>query len=272
VGIRTRARIHSTRIRRARGRARTAHQPRRTNLQLAILVAAMSRLSAAAAAVLLCLSDAAPLAPTARARECPGGDLAACAAACAGANACLNRCTLLCSAPVCQRATAPPPPLHESQMTSRGPPVGSLVVAGGSVFSGSAIYDRFAELASPPAGEDYIIFVPTANGGPFETPAQIAAAIASLEASTGWTVRALVHTYDPAVANTPEFSEEIDRASGVWFGGGRQWRISDAYLGTAAQLAFGRVLQRGGAIISSSQHYWGSIMRGRSILDAHVGC
>ena len=55
-----------------------------------------------------------------------------------------------------------------------------------------------------------------------ETPAQIAAAIANQEAITGWTVRALVHTYDPEVADTPEFVAEIDRATGVWFGGVRR--------------------------------------------------
>ena len=54
-----------------------------------------------------------------------------------------------------------------------------------------------------------------------ETPLQIAAAIANQEAITGWTVRALVHTYDPEVADTPEFVAEIDRATGVWFGGVR---------------------------------------------------
>eukprot|EP01052_Picozoa_sp_SAG31_P002635 SAG31_NODE_95_length_25901_cov_24.763700_5_plen_164_part_00 len=54
------------------------------------------------------------------------------------------------------------------------------------------------------------------------------------------------------VADTPEFVSEIDRATGVWFGGGRQWRIANAYLGTAAQLAFERVLDRGGVIGGSS--------------------
>ena len=55
-----------------------------------------------------------------------------------------------------------------------------------------------------------------------ETPLQIAAAIANQEAITGWTVRALVHTYDPEVADTPEFVAEIDRATAVWFGGVRR--------------------------------------------------
>ena len=78
-----------------------------------------------------------------------------------------NRCTLLCAPPVCVRATTQPLPLSEEQMTSRGPPSGALVVAGGSVVAGSAIYDRFAELAVM-GGEDYIVYVPTASGSPCE--------------------------------------------------------------------------------------------------------
>lgn len=190
--------------------------------------------------------------------DCPGGTQEACVAGeCDGESprfqACVNRCTLLCAAPVCERATTQPPPLTEEQMTSAGPPSGSLVVAGGSIVTQSAIYDEFAALAlGTDKKSDYIVFVPTANGGPFETPEQIEAAISGLEANTGWNVRALVHTYDPEVANTPEFTEEIDKATGVWFGGGRQWRIADAYLGTLAQSAFERVLERGGVIGGSS--------------------
>ena len=70
------------------------------------------------------------------------------------------------------------------------------------------------------------------------------------------------------VANTPEFVEPIDRATAVWFGGGRQWRISDAYLHTAAQAAFERVLQRGGCIGGSSAGaaFQGDIMmRGNAV-------
>ena len=98
--------------------------------------------------------------------DCPGGDFESCAAACDGAP-CVRRCTLLCAPPVCVRATTQPLPLSEEQMTSRGPPSGALVVAGGSVVAGSAIYDRFAELAVV-GGEDYIVYVPTASGSPCE--------------------------------------------------------------------------------------------------------
>jgi len=71
-----------------------------------------------------------------------------------------------------------------------------------------------------------------------------------------------VHTYDPDVANTDEFIAEIDKATGVWFGGGRQWRISNAYLGTRAQAAFERILERGGVIggTSAGAAFQGDIM------------
>ena len=54
----------------------------------------------------------------------------------------------------------------------------------------------------------------------------------------------------------------------MWFGGGRQWRIADAYLGTLAQAAFERVLQRGGVIGGSSAGaaFQGDIMiRGNAV-------
>jgi cyanophycinase len=44
----------------------------------------------------------------------------------------------------------------------------------------------------------------------------------------------------------------VDRATGVWFGGGRQWRTVDAFEGTPVVAAFHRVLQRGGVVAGSS--------------------
>lgn len=44
----------------------------------------------------------------------------------------------------------------------------------------------------------------------------------------------------------------LDRATGVWFGGGRQWRTVDAFEGTPVVAAFQRVLDRGGVIAGSS--------------------
>ena len=86
-------------------------------------------------------------------RVCPGGDIEACAADCPpeppnSREQCLRVCTLLC-VEVCARATTQPPPLTDDEMSSRGPISGSLVVAGGSIFSPDReIFDRFASLAN----------------------------------------------------------------------------------------------------------------------------
>jgi cyanophycinase-like exopeptidase len=42
-----------------------------------------------------------------------------------------------------------------------------------------------------------------------------------------------LHTRDRVRANSPGFAEPLRHASGVWIDGGRQWRLADAYLGTA---------------------------------------
>src|SRR5207249_3489975 len=44
----------------------------------------------------------------------------------------------------------------------------------------------------------------------------------------------------------------LKKATGVWFGGGRQWRFVDAYEGTLAHELFRDVLRRGGVIGGSS--------------------
>ena len=60
------------------------------------------------------------------------------------------------------------------------------------------------------------------------------------------------HTHDRKVADTEDFVRPIREATGIWFGGGRQWRFVDAYAGTLAEKAFHDVLQRGGAVGGSS--------------------
>ena len=42
------------------------------------------------------------------------------------------------------------------------------------------------------------------------------------------------------------------QANGVWFGGGRQWRLVDSYLGTRTERELRGVLDRGGVIGGSS--------------------
>ncbi|MCP4894365.1 MAG: cyanophycinase, partial [Actinomycetales bacterium] len=62
----------------------------------------------------------------------------------------------------------------------------------------------------------------------------------------------LLHTRDPKVADSDEFVAVLRDARALWFGGGRQWRLADAYLGTKTEAAFHDVLKRGGVIGGSS--------------------
>lgn len=62
-----------------------------------------------------------------------------------------------------------------------------------------------------------------------------------------------IHTKDRKVANEDEsfYSPLID-ATGVWFGGGRQWNFADSYYGTKTHELMKQVLARGGVIGGSS--------------------
>ena len=62
----------------------------------------------------------------------------------------------------------------------------------------------------------------------------------------------VLHTRDRAEADKADFVAPIERARGVWFGGGRQWRLVDAYMGTRTQRAIEGVLARGGVVGGSS--------------------
>ena len=62
----------------------------------------------------------------------------------------------------------------------------------------------------------------------------------------------MLHTHDPAIANTAEFAKVLSDATAVWFTGGRHWRIVDSYAGTLTYREFHKVLERGGVIGGSS--------------------
>jgi cyanophycinase len=58
----------------------------------------------------------------------------------------------------------------------------------------------------------------------------------------------VLHTRDRARANSEGFVEPLRHASGVWIDGGRQWRLADAYLGTAVEREIKALLARGGVV------------------------
>ncbi|KAJ0117417.1 hypothetical protein J7T55_003831 [Diaporthe amygdali] len=127
-----------------------------------------------------------------------------------------------------------------------GPETGSLVIVGGGTLSDN-IYQRVIDLAG---GSDApIVVIPTADGA--ESYDQDAAGAAAFR-RLGVKNVTVLHTYDPQVADTEEFVRPLLDARGVWFGGGRQWRLVDAYAGTRTEAEFAAVLSRGGVIGGSS--------------------
>lgn len=63
----------------------------------------------------------------------------------------------------------------------------------------------------------------------------------------------LVHTKDRNKANSDEaFLAPLKDATGIWFGGGRQWNLADSYYGTRAHQLMKEVLARGGVVGGSS--------------------
>ena len=127
-----------------------------------------------------------------------------------------------------------------------GPARGALVLVGGAMQD-PAILDRFLTLAG--GREAPIVLIPTAGGA--ESYGQHWPGAAAFRAA-GARRLTVLHTTDRATADTETFSEPIREAGGVWFGGGRQWRLADAYLDTRVHDELRRLLERGGVIGGSS--------------------
>ena len=127
-----------------------------------------------------------------------------------------------------------------------GPSKGTLVVIGGGDLD-AAILGRFIEAAGGPDAP--VVFVPTAgdkeNYGPTDDSADFLkrAGCRNLE---------ILHTRNRSEADSEAFAARVRRARGVFFAGGRQWRLVDSYMGTRTQREFEAVLGRGGAIAGTS--------------------
>ena len=134
----------------------------------------------------------------------------------------------------------------ESGNTAIGPASGALLIVGGGNLSDSIIL-KFIELAG---GKDApIVVIPTAEGSDkYDENSGGAGKMRKL----GATRVTILHTYNTDTANTEAFAAPLKNAKGVWFGGGRQWRLVDAYNNTLTEKLFWKVLERGGVIGGSS--------------------
>lgn len=125
-----------------------------------------------------------------------------------------------------------------------GPEKGTLIIAGGGKLSDEILL-TFIEAAG--GIEAPIIVIPTALG------------LTSYEAKEGDFLRRLGaknvlvwHTENKLIADTDSFVNPIRNAKGIWFTGGRQWRLVDSYAGTATEKAFWAVLENNGVIGGTS--------------------
>jgi cyanophycinase len=128
----------------------------------------------------------------------------------------------------------------------KGPEKGALVIVGGGKV-GTDILSRMFELGG---GKDApLVVIPTANDAddfPADWPGL------KMFKDFGATNISLVHTRNRAVADSDAFVRPITAARIVWFVGGRQWRLADAYLHTRTQREIEKVLERGGVVAGSS--------------------
>jgi len=140
-------------------------------------------------------------------------------------------------------AQAPSPSVAPPEI---GPPRGTLVIVGGGLRSES-ILKRFVDLAGGP--EARLVVIPTA--GESDDLADYAGDLRDLTEAGGRHVE-MIHTRERKVADSESFVAPLRAARGVWFPGGRHWRLADAYLGTRTQAALRDLLARGGVIGGTS--------------------
>ena len=127
-----------------------------------------------------------------------------------------------------------------------GPANGSLVIMGGGP-GGDDVIRRFIELSGGPDAR--IVVIPTAGGNPtYDADGPETNRLRQLGARN----LVVLHTYDRAEASKPGFADPIRTAGGIWFPGGRQWRLADSYLDTPVLTELRALLARGGSIGGTS--------------------
>ena len=126
------------------------------------------------------------------------------------------------------------------------PVAGHLLIVGGGQL-GPEITQRFVALAGGP--DALIVVVPTAGEDSAYTDTWTGLAWLRSAGAKNILVR---HTRDRKIAESDSFASPIRQAGGVWFPGGRHWRLVDSYLDTRTERELHALLARGGVIGGSS--------------------
>ncbi|GAB5404854.1 MAG: hypothetical protein Aurels2KO_30850 [Aureliella sp.] len=120
-----------------------------------------------------------------------------------------------------------------------------MIVGGGGMPSG--LMDDFVELAG--GADAHLVYVPCLEDD--EAPKR--SGTIRQWRQMGVASATILHTKDRTKANEDEdFFAPLKEATGIWFGGGRQWNFADSYYGTTTHRMMKDVLARGGVIGGSS--------------------
>lgn len=139
------------------------------------------------------------------------------------------------------------PPFPPKETLQPNVPNGSLLIVGGGGMPAN-LMNRFVELAGG-ADQAKLVYVPC------EEREQVSEEQSTVELWKRMGVKdaTFIHTKDRNRANDDEtILKSLKRATGIWFGGGRQWNLADSYYGTTAHRLMKQCLERGGVIGGSS--------------------
>lgn len=131
--------------------------------------------------------------------------------------------------------------------TQHGPENGSLVIIGGGQHP-ELVVDTIVSLAG---GKDKakIVVVTNASGTDEDYHSKT---IEEFATKVGKKNVSVLNLKTIEEANDDKKLKDLKEATGIFFTGGRQWRITDVYLNTKAHKYFNDVLARGGVISGSS--------------------
>lgn len=133
--------------------------------------------------------------------------------------------------------TRPRPPLVKN---------GNLVIVGGGGMP-AGLMEEMVKLAGGPNAK--MVYVPCSESDEVSDSQRIV----EVWEKMGVKSATFIHTKDREKANSDEaLLAPLREATGIWFGGGRQWNLADSYFGTEAHRLMKEVLNRGGVIGGSS--------------------
>lgn len=147
-------------------------------------------------------------------------------------------------APVPRTPGEPPRPAAAVAVAAN--PGGTLLLVGGGSIP-DPVRRRFIELAGGPAAR--VLVIPAAADG--DEPTRVHYTLAPWR-DLGIGTFDVLHAHSRDEADSPAFVAPIEKATGVWFGGGQQGWLAERYVGTLVQTKVRELLSRGGVVGGTS--------------------